>query len=79
LRTNRALLSLSLANNNIGDEGARAFADVLSRFQMTHEEIVHRRNIISGRTDIEKSVIYVSPFYVIVLIFISIFSIFFTN
>jgi hypothetical protein len=61
LRTNRTLLNLSLANNQIGDDGAKALADVISRFQLTHEEILHRRNIISGRTDMEKSVIKFIP------------------
>ena len=28
LRTNRTLLVLNLANNNIGDDGAKAFAEV---------------------------------------------------
>ena len=42
LRMNRTLLCLGLANNKIGDVGANKFADVLSRFQLTHEEIVER-------------------------------------
>jgi hypothetical protein len=63
LRTNRTLLSLSLANNNIGDDGAKALSDVISRFQLKHEEILHRRNIISGRTDMDKSVVNLYIYY----------------
>ena len=55
LRTNRTLLSLNLAQNFIGDIGAKALADVISRFPLTFPEIVYRRYVISGRS-LEKSV-----------------------
>jgi hypothetical protein len=48
LRTNRTLLTLSLSNNFIEDEGAQAFAYAISRFPLTHEEIVHRRKVKSN-------------------------------
>ena len=40
---NRCLLVLDVANNKIGDEGAKQLAHVMSRFRLTHEEIVERR------------------------------------
>jgi hypothetical protein len=52
-------LTLNLANNNIGDEGAKALSDVISKFALTHEEVVHRRNVLSGRT-YEKSVSFLA-------------------
>lgn len=55
MRTNRTLLSLNLAQNTIGDVGAKALADVISRFPLTFAEIVYRRYIMSGRS-FEKSV-----------------------
>ena len=47
LRMNRSLLSLSLASNEIKDEGCKALAGVLQRFPLTHEEVVQRRKLIS--------------------------------
>ncbi|CAF0714616.1 unnamed protein product [Brachionus calyciflorus] len=45
LRTNRTLLVLNLSGNQIGDLGACKLAETLSRFKMTHEEIVRRRTM----------------------------------
>ncbi len=45
LRTNRTLLVLNLSGNQIGDLGACRLAETLSRFKMTHEEILRRRTI----------------------------------
>ncbi|XP_078666653.1 leucine-rich repeat-containing protein 71-like isoform X3 [Branchiostoma floridae x Branchiostoma belcheri] len=57
LRMNRTLLILSVANNAIGDEGAKQLGEVLSRFALTHEEVVERRKLISekGTPDIRIS------------------------
>ncbi|XP_071942274.1 leucine-rich repeat-containing protein 71-like isoform X15 [Antedon mediterranea] len=49
LRMNRVLLSLSLANNNVSDEGAKKLGEVLSRFPLTHEEVVERRKLLSEK------------------------------
>ncbi|KAK2525036.1 hypothetical protein Q9233_009083 [Columba guinea] len=46
LRLNRSLLSLSLANNNIGDAGATRLAKVLGPFALTHAEVVERRRLL---------------------------------
>lgn len=51
LRTNRTLLVLGLGGNLIGDAGAAKLAEVISRFQLTHEEIVERRKLLSSTTD----------------------------
>jgi len=50
LRTNRSLLSLNLSQNYLTDVGAKSFADVISKFPLTFEEIVHRRYVMSGRS-----------------------------
>ena len=50
LRTNRTLLVLNIANNSIGDKGAKAFAEVISKFPMSFDEIVYRRYVMSGRS-----------------------------
>jgi hypothetical protein len=44
-----------LSNNNIGDEGGKALAEVIAKFPLTFNEIIHRRYVISGRS-YEKSV-----------------------
>ncbi|KAL4221340.1 Leucine-rich repeat-containing protein 71 [Mactra antiquata] len=49
LRMNRTLLSMSLASNQIGDKGAIKLGEVLSRFPLTHEEVVERRRQMSDR------------------------------
>ncbi|KAM9368359.1 leucine-rich repeat-containing protein 71 [Phaethornis superciliosus] len=46
LRLNRSLLSLSLANNDIGDSGATSLAEVLGPFALTHQEVVQRRRLL---------------------------------
>ena len=43
MKRNRTLLSLSLSGNRIGDDGVNELAQVLSRFSLTHVEIVSRR------------------------------------
>ncbi|XP_078591308.1 leucine-rich repeat-containing protein 71-like isoform X4 [Branchiostoma floridae x Branchiostoma japonicum] len=57
LRMNRTLLVLSIANNAIGDEAAKKFGEVLSRFALTHEEVVERRKVLSekGAPDVRRS------------------------
>lgn len=49
LRQNRTLLSLSVGHNRIGDAGIVALAEVLSEFQLTHEETVARRKLLSAQ------------------------------
>ncbi|BFZ07715.1 hypothetical protein BsWGS_10753 [Bradybaena similaris] len=49
LRMNRTLLSLTLTENNIGDRGTVKIAETLSRFPLTHEEVVMRRMLMSER------------------------------
>ncbi len=51
LRMNRTLLTLGLAHNQITDEGAKKLAEVVSKFAMTHEEIVERRKLLSTAAD----------------------------
>ncbi|XP_061170513.1 leucine-rich repeat-containing protein 71-like isoform X20 [Saccostrea echinata] len=57
LRMNRTLMSLSLASNQVGDKGAIKLGEVLSRFPLTHEEVVERRKQKSsqGSPDRNKS------------------------
>ncbi|XP_071098241.1 leucine-rich repeat-containing protein 71-like isoform X7 [Haliotis cracherodii] len=55
LRMNRSLLSLSLANNHIGDKGVKKIAEALSRFPLTHEEVVERRRLISEKGSPERN------------------------
>ncbi|XP_055878709.1 leucine-rich repeat-containing protein 71-like isoform X12 [Biomphalaria glabrata] len=54
LRMNRTLLSLTLMSNNIGDKGSEKLAETLSRFPLTHEEIVERRKLLSDRSSPER-------------------------
>ncbi|XP_038058508.1 leucine-rich repeat-containing protein 71-like isoform X30 [Patiria miniata] len=49
LRMNRVLLCLSLASNKITDKGAVKFGELLSRFPLTHEEVVERRKLLSDK------------------------------
>ncbi|KAK2148011.1 hypothetical protein LSH36_521g01075 [Paralvinella palmiformis] len=51
LRLNRTLLSLGIAHNEIGNKGAQKLAEVISRFPLTHEEIVERRKLLSTAPD----------------------------
>jgi len=46
---NRTLLTLGLAGNEIGDSGTKALAEALSRFPLTHEEVVERRRLQSEK------------------------------
>ncbi|NXT50357.1 LRC71 protein, partial [Pluvianellus socialis] len=46
LRLNRSLLSLSLANNDIGDAGATKLAEILRPFALSHAEVVERRRLL---------------------------------
>ncbi|XP_056002548.1 leucine-rich repeat-containing protein 71-like isoform X18 [Ostrea edulis] len=57
LRMNRTLMSLSLASNQVGDKGASKLGEVLSRFPLSHEEVVERRKQKSsmGSPDRNKS------------------------
>ncbi|XP_062601871.1 leucine-rich repeat-containing protein 71-like isoform X6 [Saccostrea cucullata] len=57
LRMNRTLMSLSLSSNQVGDKGAIKLGEVLSRFPLTHEEVVERRKQKSslGSPDRNKS------------------------
>ncbi|XP_077993452.1 leucine-rich repeat-containing protein 71-like isoform X4 [Glandiceps talaboti] len=54
LRMNRVLLSLSLASNQISDKGSQKLGEVLSRFALTHEEIVERRKLIREKGSPER-------------------------
>uniref|UniRef100_A0A2C9LP74 Leucine-rich repeat-containing protein 71 n=1 Tax=Biomphalaria glabrata TaxID=6526 RepID=A0A2C9LP74_BIOGL len=54
LRMNRTLLSLTLMSNNIADKGSEKLAETLSRFPLTHEEIVERRKLLSDRSSPER-------------------------
>lgn len=49
LRINRVLTHLSLASNQITDIGAKAFASSLNWFDLTHDEIVQRRKLMSEK------------------------------
>ncbi|XP_033624562.1 leucine-rich repeat-containing protein 71-like isoform X3 [Asterias rubens] len=49
LRMNRILLCLSLASNRITDKGAMKFGELLSRFPLTHEEVVERRKLLRDK------------------------------
>ena len=65
LRMNRTLLCLGLANNKIGNHGAKKVAEAISRFPLSHEEIVERRKLLSekGAPEGQKSVSIV-PFHI---------------
>ncbi|XP_070183348.1 leucine-rich repeat-containing protein 71-like isoform X2 [Littorina saxatilis] len=49
LKMNRSLLSLSLNSNKIGDKGATKIAEALSRFPLSHDEVVERRRQLSDK------------------------------
>ncbi|GFO11884.1 leucine-rich repeat-containing protein 71-like isoform x2 [Plakobranchus ocellatus] len=55
LRMNRTLMALTLTSNNIGDKGVAKIAEALSRFPLTHEEVVQRRRLISDRGSPERN------------------------
>jgi len=46
---NRTLLSLTLSRNSITDVGAKALAQTLKCFPLTHEEVVERRKLKSEK------------------------------
>ena len=54
LKRNRTLLTLSLMGNKITDEGAKDLAQVLSRFSLSHSEIVDRRKLLLERKAIDE-------------------------
>lgn len=56
LRHNRTLQTLSIAHNHVTDVGVAALAEVLSEFELTHEEVVVRRKLLSGTSAVEESV-----------------------
>jgi len=55
LRMNRTLMSFTLTSNKIGDKGASKIAEALSRFPLSHEEVVVRRRLISDRGSPERN------------------------
>ncbi|XP_052226634.1 leucine-rich repeat-containing protein 71-like isoform X30 [Dreissena polymorpha] len=55
LRLNRTLLSLSLASNHVGDQGVIKLSEVLSKFPLTHEEVVERRRQQSDRASPDRN------------------------
>ncbi|XP_065064000.1 leucine-rich repeat-containing protein 71-like isoform X1 [Rhopilema esculentum] len=55
LRMNRSLLSLNLGSNLIGERGAAKLAESLSRFALTHKEVVQRRMLLSKKSADEPS------------------------
>merc|ERR1711963_902249 len=55
LRMNRSLMSLTLTCNKIGDKGAAKISEALSRFPLSHEEVVARRRLISDRGSPERN------------------------
>jgi len=55
LRMNRTLMSLTLTNNKIADKGSEKIAEALSRFPLSHEEVVARRRLISDRGSPERN------------------------
>ncbi|CAF0918020.1 unnamed protein product [Rotaria sp. Silwood1] len=46
LKFNRTLLVLNLSSNDISDPGAQKFAEVLSKFPLTEDELVYRRKLL---------------------------------
>ncbi|CAH1789534.1 unnamed protein product [Owenia fusiformis] len=54
LRMNRTLLTLGLGNNLIGDRGVKKISEMLSRFPLTHTEVVERRKLLSEKGSPER-------------------------
>ncbi|CAF0984067.1 unnamed protein product [Didymodactylos carnosus] len=50
LKFNRTLLVLNLSNNDIGDNGAEKLAIVLSKFPLSREELIYRRQLLLDST-----------------------------
>merc|ERR1712156_821365 len=46
---------MGLTSNKIGDKGASKIAEALSRFPLSHEEVVVRRRLISDRGSPERN------------------------
>ncbi|CAF0991291.1 unnamed protein product [Rotaria sordida] len=46
LKFNRTLLVLNLSSNDISDLGAQKFAEVLSKFPLTEDELIYRRKLL---------------------------------
>jgi hypothetical protein len=69
LRTNRTLLVLNLFGNLIGDLGAIEIAKTLSKFKLTHEEILKRRKIKKDRIARDVNFIYHLTYEVIYIIY----------
>lgn len=42
---NRTLLCLNMSNCGVGDGAAKKFGEVLSRFSLTHDQVVERRRL----------------------------------
>ncbi|XP_005106245.1 leucine-rich repeat-containing protein 71 isoform X4 [Aplysia californica] len=55
LRMNRTLMSLTLTSNKVGDKGVAKISEALSRFPLSHEEVVERRKLISDRGSPERN------------------------
>lgn len=55
LRMNRTLMSLTMTSNKIANKGAERIAEALSRFPLSHEEVVARRRLISDRGSPERN------------------------
>ncbi|XP_070203579.1 leucine-rich repeat-containing protein 71-like [Littorina saxatilis] len=51
---NRTLLTLNLSANGIKDEGAASLSDALSNFQLSHQQLVERRQLLSKKWEKEK-------------------------
>ena len=49
LRLNRVLVALDLSGNQVGDAALVAFGELVTRFALTHEEVVQRRAMLSLR------------------------------
>lgn len=52
---NRTLMSLTLTSNKVGDKGVAKISEALSRFPLSHEEVVERRKLISDRGSPERN------------------------
>lgn len=55
LRMNRTLMSLTMTSNKIANKGSEKIAEALSRFPLSHEEVVARRRLISDRGSPERN------------------------
>ena len=46
LKFNRTLLVLNISSNDVSDTGAQKLAEVLSKFPLTPDELIHRRRLL---------------------------------